>query len=170
MLTLSERNTLILQHLPFAERIAAVQFKKTPSCVQLDELRSAAYMGLVDAASKYDGTKPFEVYASFRIFGEIKDYLRTLYWNGRGKSAKVNSWDDSYDYAAEPEPDNFDEFFEGVTKDLSPLGKKILWLYYVEDLTLKEIATRVGLSPTRVYQLLQVNLKSLRNSLDSMVN
>lgn len=170
MLTVLERNELITNHMSFAERIASVQFKKTPPCVQWDELKSAAYMGLVDAATKYDGSKPFEIYASFRIFGEIKDYLRTLFWNGRGQSAKVNSLDESYDYAAEPEPDNFDEFFEGITKELSPLGKRVLRLYYAEDLTLKEIAAQVGLSVTRVYQLLQTNLKSLRISLDAIEN
>jgi len=169
-MTILERNDLITSHLSFAERIASAQFKKTPSCVQWDELKSAAYMGLVDAANKYDGSKPFEIYASFRIFGEIKDYLRTLYWNGRGQSAKVNSLDESYDYAGEPEPDNFDEFFEGITKELNPLGRKVLRLYYAEDLTLKEIAAQVGLSVTRVYQLLQVNLKLLRNNLDTFDN
>ncbi len=166
MLTLTERNDLITSHMSFAECLASVQFKKTPACISWDELRSAAYMGLVDAANKYDGDKPFKVYASFRIFGEIKDYLRQLYWGGRGQDVRVSSWDDQYDFAAEAEPDNFDELFDGITKNLSPLGKRILRLYYAEDLTIKQIAEQVGLSPTRVFQLLKSNLQSLREDLD----
>lgn len=168
MLTLSERNDLITTHMSFAERLASAQFKKTPTCVQWDELRSAAYMGLVDATTKYDGSKPFTVYASFRIFGEIKDYLRTLYWAGRGQNVKVSSWDDAYDHATEAEPENFDEFFDGIAKNLFPLGKKILRLYYAEDLTIKQIAEQVNLSSTRVFQLLKSNLQSLRDKLDAL--
>lgn len=166
MLTLSERNDLITNHMSFAERLASAQFKKTPKCVQWDELKSAAYMGLVDAATKYDGSKPFSVYATFRIFGEIKDYLRTLYWAGRGQDVKVSSWDEALDYAAETEPENFDEFFDGIAKNLSSLGKKILRMYYAEDLTIKQIAAEVNLSPTRVFQLLKSNLQALRKDLD----
>ena len=170
MLTLTERNDLIVSHMSFADRLASVQFKKTPACVQWDELRSAAYMGLVDAAAKYDGSKPFNVYASFRIFGEIKDYLRTLYWGGRGQDVKVSSWDDTYDNAAEPEPENFDEFFDGIAKNLSPLAKRILRMYYAEDLTIKEVAAEVGLSPTRVFQLLKSSLQTLRKDLDDLIS
>ena len=166
MLTLTERNDLITSHLSFADCLASAQFKKTPACVQWDELQSAAYMGLCDAAAKYDGSKPFKVYATFRIFGEIKDYLRTLYWAGRGQSVKVSSWDESYDYAAETEPESFDEFFDGISKNLSPIGKKVLRMYYAEDLTIKQIAEQVNLSATRVFQLLKSNLQTLRKDLD----
>ena len=166
MLTLVERNNLIASHMSFAELLASVQFKKTPSCVQMDELKSAAYMGLVDAAVKYDGSKPFKVYASFRIFGEIKDYLRTLYWGGRGQDVKMNSWEQSFDYADEEEPASFDEFFDGIAKNLSGIGKKVLRMYYAEDLTIKQIAKKVDLSPTRVFQLLKSNLQMLREDLD----
>jgi len=166
MLTLTERNDLITTHMFFAERLASAQFKKTPACVQWDELVSAAYMGLCDAAAKYDGSKPFTVYASFRIFGEIKDYLRTLYWAGRGQDVKVSSWDDAFDYADEAEPENFDEFFDGIAKNLSPIGKQVLRMYYAEDLTIKQIAEKVNLSATRVFQLLKINLQNLREDLD----
>lgn len=166
MYTLTERNNLILQHLNLAERIAFSQFKKTPSCVQYDELKSAGYMGLVDAAAKYDGIKSFEIYASFRILGAIKDYLRSLYWNGRGKVAKVSSLE--VDYASEEDIDSFNDFFDGVTKDLSSLGKKVLWLYYGEDKTLKEIASVVSLSISRVYQLITKSLSKIRESVKSL--
>ena len=166
MLTLTERNELIVSNMSLAERLASAQFKKTPSCVQWDELKSAAYMGLVDAATKYDGNKPFNIYASFRIFGEIKDYLRTLYWGGRNQDIKMSSWDNAYDSAAESDPESFDEFFEDIVKNLSAIGKKVLRMYYAQDLTIKEIAVEVNLSPTRVFQLLKSSLQNIREDLD----
>jgi len=74
---------LILNNLFFAEQIAASQFKKTPRRIQYDELKSAAYLGLTVAASRYNGTVPFEAFARKRILGEIKDYLRKYYWRNR---------------------------------------------------------------------------------------
>lgn len=150
---------LICDHLSFADRLACSQFKKTPFCVQLDELKSAAYMGLVCAAKKYDGKQPFEIYASFRIYGEMKDYLRSLSWGPRGKNVKTEVVDDNsfsfYD-------DTFEEFFEDVTKSLSALARKIVRLYYVEELTIKEIAVEVDLSSTRIHQIIQASLSQLR--------
>lgn len=75
-------NQLILDNMIFAESVAKSQIKKTFS-VQFDELKSAAYMGLVDAAHKYDGRIPFQAYAYIRIIGEINDYLRSLCFFGR---------------------------------------------------------------------------------------
>ncbi len=167
MLTLEERNELISSHISFAEQLASVQFRKIPSCVQWDELKSAAYMGLVDAAEKYDGSKPFKSYASFRIFGEIKDYLRTLYWGGRRGGFKVSSWDSEYEQVSESESEDFNDFFEGITKMLSPLSKKILYMYYAEDKTMKQIGVEVNLSASRVYQILQDNLQVLRETVDA---
>lgn len=77
-MTIFERNTLIENNLLLARKIAAYQYKKTPKCVSFDELESAAYYGLVDAANRYNGITSFDNYASRRIFGEIKDYLRSL--------------------------------------------------------------------------------------------
>ncbi len=162
MLTTEERNELIFNHMSFAERIAANQFRKTPFCVQLDELKSAAYMGLVDAAYKHDGVKPFQVYASFRICGEIKDYLRGLCWGQRGNWVKASSWDDSCDYAAEVEGEND---FDSLTSGLAPQARKVLYLYYAKDLTIKEVAKEIGLSATRIHQIIQESLERLRNRL-----
>jgi DNA-directed RNA polymerase specialized sigma subunit len=62
MLT-NENQRLVLKHLPLAEKIAKSQFRKTPPQVQLDELISAAYMCLIDAATRYDEKRDFEPFA-----------------------------------------------------------------------------------------------------------
>lgn len=163
MLT-SENHDLVLKYLPFADSIAKNQFKKTPPQVELDELKSAAYLGLVDAASRYDGKTDFKVFASYRISGEIKDYLRSLQWDRHNN--KVASLPEDYDIAAEEEADNFDEVFDDVTRNrLSMFAKNIMRMYYGERLTIVQIAEKVKLSGARVSQILKLNVETLKSAL-----
>ena len=81
---MQNQKTLVLNFIPLAHKIAFERARKLPKRITIDELKSAAYMGLVDAASKSDGSG-FSSYASLRINGEITDYLRSLQWGPRGK-------------------------------------------------------------------------------------
>lgn len=56
-----------------------------PSHVDRSDLESAGYVGLVDAAAKYDSSKhiQFKSYAQFRIRGAILDSLRLTDWGPR---------------------------------------------------------------------------------------
>src|SRR6185437_3356727 len=67
------RDKLFHQYLPLANKIACKRHKTMPRCVQIDELKSAAYQGLLDSATKYDEKKDlqFPMYARMRILGEI---------------------------------------------------------------------------------------------------
>ena len=160
MLTVNERNALVVNHMDYANKIATKQFARTPRCVQLDELKSAAYMGLVDAARKWDGDRPFEVYAAYRIFGEIKDYLRSLRWS-RSEEVKTTAIPEDYDIAdREEEAPEFQ--FNEMLSQLPEKNGQILRLYYRDDYTIKEIATQVSLSSTRVHQILKSSLDDLR--------
>ena len=78
------KNELILNHISLAEKIAKIQFKKTP-CVYYEDLQSASYMGLVQAATRYipELNDNFEAYVAPRIKGAILDYLRELSWGSR---------------------------------------------------------------------------------------
>ena len=71
---------LVIDYMPLADNLAKKKSQSVPKSISLDELKSAAYMGLVDAASKFDDKKgvPFSCYARIRISGEMKDYLRSL--------------------------------------------------------------------------------------------
>jgi hypothetical protein len=51
--------------------------------VTIEELKSAAYLGLVKAALKAASPQTFRPHA--RIKGEILDYLRSLSWGKRGQ-------------------------------------------------------------------------------------
>jgi RNA polymerase sigma factor (sigma-70 family) len=89
-----------------------------------------------------------------------------LYWGGRGQKINVSSLSEDIDQTAEEDVSSFDETFEDITKNLSFLNKKILHMYYAQDLSMKEIAAQVDLSPTRVFQLLKFSLKKCRESYD----
>jgi RNA polymerase sigma factor (sigma-70 family) len=156
MLTKEQQN-LVLKHMPFAEKIAKFQFKKVPPQVQLDELKSAAYMGLVDAAGRYDGKTDFELFARFRIVGEIKDYLRSLKWDRNTNT--LFSIPEGFDVAAEREPESFDDILDELSKNrISPLAKNILRMYYGERLPIAQIVVRANLSDARISQ----NVENIR--------
>jgi RNA polymerase sigma factor for flagellar operon FliA len=83
--TESERDRLILQHLPLVRAIAVRVYENLPVHVELDDLVHAGILGLFDAALKYDDNKQvtFQSYAKHRIKGSILDSLRDLDWASR---------------------------------------------------------------------------------------
>lgn len=85
LLSATERETLLLEHLPTVRYIARRVHEKLPQHVDLEDLISAGMVGLIDAFSKFDHTKKvqFKSYAQFRIRGAILDSLRTLDWSPR---------------------------------------------------------------------------------------
>jgi RNA polymerase sigma factor for flagellar operon FliA len=75
---MNTRDKLILDHLTWAQKIATKRIGKLPRRISYDDIESAALMGLVDAANRYDESKgvPFTAYAFHRINGAIFDFLR----------------------------------------------------------------------------------------------
>lgn len=76
----SQRDALILQHLPLVTAIAVRVHDSLPVHVDVDDLIHAGVMGLFDAATKYEADKmvAFPAYAKHRIKGAILDSLRQL--------------------------------------------------------------------------------------------
>ena len=81
----SERDRLVLQHLPLVRAIAVRVYENLPVHVELDDLVHAGILGLFDAAVKYDNNKQvtFQGYAKHRIKGAILDSLREMDWASR---------------------------------------------------------------------------------------
>jgi RNA polymerase sigma factor FliA len=81
----TERDLLLVEHLPAVRYLARRIHERLPQHVELDDLVSAGVVGLIDAFSKFDHTKKvqFKSYAQFRIRGAILDSLRTLDWSPR---------------------------------------------------------------------------------------
>jgi len=81
----SERDRLVLQHLPLVRAIAIRVYENLPVHVELDDLVHAGILGLFDAALKFDDSKQvsFRGYAKHRIKGAILDSLRDMDWASR---------------------------------------------------------------------------------------
>jgi RNA polymerase sigma factor for flagellar operon FliA len=81
----TERDLLLMEHLPTVRYLARRIHERLPQHVDLDDLISAGVVGLIDAFSKFDHSKKvqFKSYAQFRIRGAILDSLRTLDWSPR---------------------------------------------------------------------------------------
>ena len=95
--------TLIQDNIGMAEAISVNVWKTAPHALEIDELRSLAYLGLTQAAARwrpycdkngYDSKayNYFKVYASNRIRGAIFDAIRQNDWTTRtmrGKSRQL---------------------------------------------------------------------------------
>jgi RNA polymerase sigma factor for flagellar operon FliA len=81
----SQRDRIVLEHLPLVKAIAIRVHENLPVHVDLDDLVHAGILGLFDAATKYDPDKmvSFSSYSKHRIKGAILDSLRQLDWASR---------------------------------------------------------------------------------------
>ena len=69
---------MIIENAALVDKIAKRIIYRLPPNVELDDLKSAGFIGLIDAIEKYSDDKgtPFKVYAEIRIRGAIMDELR----------------------------------------------------------------------------------------------
>ena len=174
----SERNVLVENYLPLAESMAFKIARSCPRHVSVDELKSAAYFGLVDASRRYDPTilGAFGPYARKRIWGELVDCVRSVTWGKKGHKKRVTS----ADFSDESDPHYEDligeseaeeqicsaEFFQKLTSNVSSVARDIIFMYHVESLTMKAIGQRVGLSIGRVSQILSASIEQIREGCD----
>jgi RNA polymerase sigma factor (sigma-70 family) len=185
--SIAERNALVAAHLQLAKILAGKRHRTVSSTVQYGELLSAAYQGLINAAELYneqkahpEAQKPFQCYASRRIVGEMYDYLRACNWGSRAKPqnmisteavAYCNLSDDRSmsieDTLASRDRSSVDqlngvELFEKIIRCLPARDKQVFRLRYLYDLTMKEVASCVALSESRISQILTHSIAHLR--------
>jgi RNA polymerase sigma factor (sigma-70 family) len=155
-------NELVLNHIYLADQIA-INKARNLYTIRIDELKSAAYLGLVDAASKYDVEKcnSFPAYASLRIYGSIQDYLRELSWGGRSNRLKVTSGDEDVLEQGSDDPDQ-EEMFDFLIEQLDDRSRKIVSLYYRSEWKIKDIAKEIGVNESRISQILSQAREELR--------
>lgn len=162
MTTKLERTTFILENISLAEKIAKSRKKKL-SQVSYDELKSAAYLGLVEAANKYDPQENdnFPAYAVWRIVGAVRDYLRELSWGSRSNPIKISQ---VFIYEEELFYQEIENkgFFEDVIRQLPSTNKTVLGLYYLEGMKIKEIAQDMSVHESRISQILTDSKVRLR--------
>lgn len=156
---------LITDNLQYAKNVARQRHKKHPF-VAYDEIEAAAYMGLVEAARKYNPEKndEFLAYAYPRIVGAIRDYLRELRWGSRANPVAVAEVYIYEEELCQAEERRNDGFFDKMTANLTKTNKTVVRQYYVEELKIREIATIMGVNESRVSQVLSESRVKLKQS------
>ena len=163
-------NSLILNNISLAEKIAKSKKRKL-SHISYDELKSAAYLGLVEAANNYNSSENdnFPAFAVWRIIGAVRDYLRELSWNS-ARSGKRSENIQMKDISCVDAKAFFDdmklEYFDELIDRLPLINKTILKLYYQEEMKIKDIADDLQVHQSRISQILSES----RNKLQTIWN
>lgn len=76
----SERDQLILAHLPQVHLLADRLHRRCPACVEIEDLISVGTVGLIQAVDRFQPERGLKLktLAEHRIRGAMADYLRTL--------------------------------------------------------------------------------------------
>lgn len=173
------RNAIVEHYTGLAKYLAQKKFERgVPPDVGLDDLNQFAIIGLMDAIGKFDPTRgvKFQTYAAHRIRGEIIDQLRLISWVPRLVFARkevppeiislstlfkypdqnVGEVGHEFEQSTEPDPsgplnqaDNWKKLLAG----LKPKERKILDMYYIDDMPFREIGLELDLSESRISQL-----------------
>jgi RNA polymerase sigma factor for flagellar operon FliA len=213
----SRRDELILQHLSLVRHVIGRLLAELPPGMDVENLKSAGTLGLVEAANKFDPTRgvEFKAYAYTRVRGAVLDELRRncplpqdvlqrvakvrkaheelpppvtveqlAEITGLGhdevvdclaamRMTRVLSWeasgqihharlDDSHDepHSVLEQAEQKQLLTEAITS-LPERERRVVTLYYMEDLRLKEIGQVLKLSESRVSRLLNAALFQL---------
>jgi RNA polymerase sigma factor (sigma-70 family) len=156
---------LVLGHMDYARKIAYARKRALPRHIDVEELLSAAYLGLTEAATRFKVERNvcFKTYSFRRIKGAIDDYLRSL-----GYSISLDTEDaDTGLSKAELVPAkleiNHERNFEVVEKVVGRAGAEMLKLYFVDNCDLKEIGSKIRVSESRVCQLFSKYKEQIRS-------
>ena len=86
----AEREKMIESHLPLVDFLVDRMMTQVPVFVSRDDIRSAALMGLLDAASRFDPRRGvlFKTFAERRIRGAVFDEVRRMDWFSRSLREK----------------------------------------------------------------------------------
>ncbi|MBN1958807.1 MAG: FliA/WhiG family RNA polymerase sigma factor [Desulfuromonadales bacterium] len=90
-----EREKMIEAHLTLVDFLVDRMMTQVPAFVSRDDIRSAALMGLMDAANRFDPRRGvlFKTFAERRIRGSVFDEVRRMDWFSRSlreKQSRLN--------------------------------------------------------------------------------
>lgn len=166
---------LVEKYMPLANKLAYQKLKQMPKFIDIEDLRSAAYLGLVEAASRFDPKMgiAFSTFAYPRIFGAIQDFLREQRnqgWMTRGDRSQLASLDSTATDEACPlkdtiearPQDDTEDCFDVISIGLEPQAKEVLRHYFIDDLSMKEVGAKFKVSESRISQLVKQYKASIR--------
>ncbi len=177
---------------PVVNHIAGSIARKLPKEVLFDDLKSAGFIGLVQAWSRFDKARAerFGAYAVTRIRGAIIDDLRhgdLLTQKARTETKRRKPEDEPIETAhyvelkeamnvaaSDRSPEEEADFRQrmAVLADgmlqLSERTREVLRLRFVEELSQSEIGRRLKVTDSRVSQIEKAGLKHLLNYFQSV--
>jgi len=139
-----------------------------------EELQSLGWLGLLRAAQRFDPSRgvPFEIWAETKIRGEIKDKLRKEYGSKQIGTRSRMQWHP--EFIGDTELDAFvrnstsdiaalenRDLCEWLLAPLKPKYQRAFYLRFYEGLEEQEIAGYMGLTESRVSQMLARGRKSM---------
>jgi RNA polymerase sigma factor (sigma-70 family) len=163
------RNSLIDANGALVRSVARAFIVRLPPCFDLEDLIQEGYLGLIDAADKYDPALnvPFPAYAFYRVRGAICSSVRRSQW---ANATMASIFSDGGELAFEPSgaPDHdadlsreqrARELRAALVEHLTPRERFVVELYFFEGETLLEAGKRIGVNNSRASQ---INHKALQ--------
>lgn len=152
------------------QRIACRMLRRLPKTVDLGDLISDGYLGLLQAVDRFDVSKgnPFENFAGPRIRGAILDGLRArdclprTFRSTRGPVRKYVPLEDQMLCRTDAPRCETVEALHHSLKSLNRRERLTLQLYDLEGLSMKQIAICLGMTEARVSQLRARTLAALQ--------
>lgn len=174
---------LVEDHLWLVENIAWKWRRRVPSSVEMDDLLQAGNLGLINAAQRFDATRPgasFRLFATYRVVGAIRDYLRDLdlvskYQRGKiAAGAAEEVVEVGMESVAEmtaptqtPEDAmmalDFSEQLRALVEGLDGKQRTIIQQYYFADQRISAIASEMQCSESLVSVTHKATLAKLRD-------
>ena len=181
-----DRQQLVLANVGLLAAVGKSLCRKLPKCVDAADLEQAGYFGLVRAAAGFDPTRgvSFRTYAARRTRGEMLDFLRGQDHASRrdratGRAVKLVSIDADRGRGdrpstmarelpskAEPVAADLADLLNHATRWLDGKGRLMVRMYAIDGWTMAEIGWRLGLSESRVSQVLSDAFEAARASLE----
>ena len=183
------RNALVEANMDAVDILARRMFFHHGRRVELETLVSDGYLGLIDAAKRFDASRgyKFSTFAQRRIQGAMYDGIRERDWLSRrarqkgehdhirfmSSNDKAMTRDDGtdVDFSAsmgqddEPCPLEQREEVAMILRGLPPLHRHCMMLRYAEDLLMSEIGQAMGLSESRISQVHKQALAMIRKKI-----
>lgn len=172
-----DRDRLVLEHLPLVKELALRIRENLPAHVDLDDLVHAGLLGLIDAATKFTTDKmvTFESCAKQRIEESILNWAsrgryKQMEQATRGSTKVLNIAPSAPKIPGKSElqlesTSSINEMTRAMlsvaTKTLPEPYQKVVFLYYSNEMTMKEIGTILGVPENKVSEMHRAALEQM---------
>jgi RNA polymerase sigma factor (sigma-70 family) len=160
-----KREAIILQTMPAVRMIAARVFRHLPRWIDLEDLISEGYVGLVRAANSYDSAKgKFRTFAGRLIYGAIIDYLRMGFNRSADRNEDPLQSSDGLETVKASTGDcsrlvEMREAFKLALSKMKPQERECVYLHHMIGESFKSLGQRWGVSESRAVQVWTSGLK-----------